>query len=614
MAASDKQIDWNWRKKHRTLRSFYETHFVKPYYDLEPYQYTIDPMESRDKVEAYDTARQEQEILRCAKDFNYFCHKYVRIVHPKHGIMPFVMYKYQRRVIADYDKNRFCLISKFRQGGLTTVSVLWGMWRCLFHMNETIMVVSKTDREAIASGEIVKQALAELPGWLKPDLSKNNDRQKVFDDTNSKLFFYSPNAVRGRSPTYIIIDEAAFIVNMNELWKAILPSISAGGKVFVISTVNGVSGDGEWYYEMYMGATSNPPKNKFQTIDLDYWEHPDYNDPEYVDLMKSQLGELGWRQEVLRDFGGGGNSFVSTDILESLMKETSGIEPVRVLFPEWGNKTGRTKSADTVERGALYIWRNPVPGRDYIMGVDAGGGMGDANDNSAFEIIDAVTCEQVAEFYSNIVPAQHFAGIIAKVGSLYNTALVVAEDDKWGHAILDKLVHEFQYENIFYTSKNGSERVGVAPNSRTRPALMEALQSRLIGNSLPIRSRRLVYELKNFVYNPNTKSPEAARGHHDDAIMALAYALYARDNSHKYLPPGAIIDNPTDSSDRYKLEILERIKAELEREAPEEWFKVPEEASEDPFAVDWDAYYKPNQRNRIRMKRPHDSLLSELGM
>ncbi|MEL4395654.1 hypothetical protein AAEH73_21830, partial [Shewanella algae] len=84
--------------------------------------------------------RQEVEFEKCALSFFYFCHKYVKILHPKKGLSPFILYKYQRRVIKDYNNNRFNIISKFRQGGLTTVTLLWSLWKCIFDLDQQIMV------------------------------------------------------------------------------------------------------------------------------------------------------------------------------------------------------------------------------------------------------------------------------------------------------------------------------------------------------------------------------------------------------------------------------------------------------------------------------------------
>lgn len=548
-------IDSNWKGKYPSLKAFYEDNYDHNYYSFDKYEYAIDPMETMEEIEAYDKARQTLEIKKCALSFNYFCHKYVKITHPKRGLLPFITFEYQRRVISEYTKHRFCIISKFRQGGLTTVTVLWAMWRCLFKLDETIMVVSKTDREAIAAGEIVKRGLEELPEWMRPDMSKNNDHQKIFTDTGCKLFFYTPEAARGRSITYLIIDEAAFIQNMTEFWFDILPTVATGGNVIVVSTVNGV---GNWYHETYTAAQRG--ENDFKIIDIDYWEHPDYHDEAWVNLMRAQLGEKGWMQEIMRDFLGAGDSFIPPAILNDLEISARKIEPKRLLFPDWANKLARSR-AEEMDKSALLIYREPVDGREYIMGVDAAAGQGDEHDNSCFEIIDAATCEQVAEFYSNTVPNHIFAQIVAQVATLYNNALVVVENESYGQTVLSKLQFDIGYENLYYTAQGGSNRAGLKTTKSSRPMLIETFQSRILTKSMAIRSRRLVHELKHFVFNKQTKRPEAAPGYHDDAILAMSLALFGRETHIRNVPIGASV--PEEFTERFKAEVYEEIKQEL---------------------------------------------------
>ncbi len=107
----------------------------------------------------------------------------------------------------------------------------------------------------------------ELPSWMwSPNqMEKNNDHQKLFSETGCKLFFYTPEAARGRSITYLILDEAAFIPAMDKHWKAMFQTISTGGHCICVSTVNGV---GNWYYDIFTGAKKG--QNDFHIIELDY--------------------------------------------------------------------------------------------------------------------------------------------------------------------------------------------------------------------------------------------------------------------------------------------------------------------------------------------------------
>jgi hypothetical protein len=598
-------VDTNWKEKYKTLVEYYNDNYPSKYYRFDKYEYNIDPLEEMDDIDAYDEARQHMEILKCANSFHYFCHKYVKITHPKKGLLPFITYKYQRRVIDEYEHHRFNIISKFRQGGLTTVTVLWAMWRCLFKLDETIMVVSKTDREAIASGEIVKRAMEELPVWMKPAMSKNNDHQKIFDETGCKLFFYSPDAARGRSITYLIIDEAAFIQNMDTFWNAILPTVATGGSVIVVSTVNGV---GNWYHETYSAAERG--ENEFKIINLDYWEHPEYDNEEWVKLIRAQLGEKGWQQEIMRDFLGAGESFIPPNILNDLAEETRKIEPLRTLFPAWANKLSRvSKSLKDKDPGALFIWREPVQGREYIMGVDAAEGVGEDGDNSCFEIIDAVTCEQVAEFYSNSCPNHVFAEICASVGVMYHHALIIVENEKCGMTVLSKLQYDIGYENLFVAPQGKGDKVGMKTTKSSRPMLLETLQARLLTRSMVVRSKRFVHELKHFIFRRDQKRPEATKGYHDDAIISMCLALYARETQQRQNPVGVAFENQYET-ETYKTQLYQEIKEEIARGKPGEYWMEDSDPVFDHLDID-QSDRSPSITSRV--KRSNDGLLREFG-
>jgi hypothetical protein len=598
----------NWREKYNTLDEYYKGEYDPKYYTFNKYELTVDPTESMDEIDAYSADRQQKELAKCNYSFPYFCTKYVKITHPKKGLLPFILYKYQRRVIEEYGKHRFTILSKFRQGGLTTVTTIWCLWRCLFKLDETIMIVSKSDREAIAAGEIVKRALEELPKWLKPDMSKNNDHQKLFNETGCKLFFYTPEAARGRAITYFVLDEAAFIPQMEKHWKAMFPTLSTGGNCICVSTVNGV---GNWYYDIFQGSKKG--ENDFHIIELDYWEHPEYNNKEWSDSTRAQLGEKGWAQEVLRDFLGAGDSFIPNDIITELVNFTKVKEngPIRMLFPEWNNqaeaKEQKIRDLNTWQRGALHIWKEPVEGRDYIIGVDCAEGMGDENDNSCFEVIDARTCEQMAEFYSNEVPPHNFAQILAMVGKIYNSALVVVETQNAGLAVVEKLQHEFYYENLYEsvqgTSKNAKKGIKTAPGNRSK--YLECLQIRMLNRSIAIRSKRFAEELRGFIWNAATKRPEASRGFHDDAVMALSLALYVRDERNRNMPIGYDAHEPM--TEKFKAEIYQKIKDELEEGQtetftnPDTWKWLDDPQEELPPSMVWG------------FERGQDSLLKEFG-
>lgn len=237
------------------------------------------------------------ELIKCRNDFLYFVDTYIKIQHPKLGLIPLKVYDYQKSLKKEYDENLYVILTKFRQGGFTTYTAIWALWEAMFHTERTIFFGSKSDREAVHIGKIISRAIENLPDWLKPNLKKDNEHEKIFVLTNSQICFYALEAARSKSMTHLIIDEAAFIQNMEEKWKCMYPCLSNGGRVFILSTPNGV---GNWFQGIYQEALEG--KNNFKAVQFHYWEHPDYKDPIWVKNMKEKLGDRGFRQEVLGEF------------------------------------------------------------------------------------------------------------------------------------------------------------------------------------------------------------------------------------------------------------------------------------------------------------------------
>lgn len=591
-----------WRNKYSTLREYYKETYNPKYFQFDKYQLEIDPDEPMEIIDSYDPARRQLEIIKCVHSFSYFCHKFVKILHPTRGLVPFIMFKYQHKVISDYENHRFNIISKFRQGGLTTVTLLWGMFKCMFRTDQQIMLLSKTDREATDIGMMIDRAVENIPEWLRPKKDgKWNDHLKMFTETGSSLKFYSPQAARGKSVTFLIIDEAAFIEDMDKHWKAMWPVLSTGGGCALVSTVNGI---GNWYYQTYIEAKEK--RNLFNVIDLDYWEHPDYNNPNWASDQKAQLGEKGFLQEVLREFLGSGETYFSSKIVRELTEQTMNNYPSKKLFSKWVNLQG---FASTVERednkGALWVWKEPIEGRDYIIGADCAEGQAENNDNSCFQVIDQITCEQIAEFYSNTVSPNVFAQILKEVCIYYNNALLVVENMGPGIAVLNTLQNHLFYDNIYFENKKGNPKPGVRMGQVNRPLFLETLQSRLINQSIRINSIRFTNELGTFEYNPTTKKAQAQKGKHDDAIMSMCIALFIRDQMQQDIPMGANIETKQGIG-KLSNEVYEEIKRELMDGSPEEILEMSND-----MMFDDDDYIANTEA--LKFRRKHNNLMKEFG-
>src|SRR4051794_35957598 len=93
------------------------------------------------------TPSQEEEVRRCARDFVYFCGTYLKINHPKHGLIPFKLQDFQQRYFRHLEEHRFTLVKKFRQGGFTTFTIAYLFWKCMFVPGHRALFIVRTERE-----------------------------------------------------------------------------------------------------------------------------------------------------------------------------------------------------------------------------------------------------------------------------------------------------------------------------------------------------------------------------------------------------------------------------------------------------------------------------------
>jgi hypothetical protein len=123
----------------------------------------------------------------------------------------------------------------------------------------------------------------ELPSFFRPKIIESNKHTfKLENNSVIRTRASGKEAGRGLAGSLLILDEAAFIEHIDTIWAAAYPTISTGGRVFALSTVNGV---GNWFHKMYLGAIEKT--NTFNAIDIRWQDHPEYKrHPGYEHLYK----------------------------------------------------------------------------------------------------------------------------------------------------------------------------------------------------------------------------------------------------------------------------------------------------------------------------------------
>jgi hypothetical protein len=183
---------------------------------------------------------------------------------------------------------------------------------------------------------------------------------------------------------------------------------------------------------------------------------------------------------------------------------------------------------------SLWIWKEPVLGHKYVMGVDVS--RGDSEDFSSFQIIDFDEREQVAEFVGKL-PPDTMAEICYKWAGMYNAFIVVDITGGMGVSTSRKL-QEMGYRDLYIDGVDTANKWKYDPkalekipgiNFNNKRVQIIASYEEAMRHGFKIYSSRLYNEMDSFVYINGR--PDHQKGRHDDLLMSIAMATYVAEAS-----------------------------------------------------------------------------------
>lgn len=456
------------------------------------------------------------ELQRCRKSPAHFLHNYGKILDPTVGRIPFSLYDYQKICLDKFVSYPLHLILKSRQMGMSWLVAGFALWMAMFFTDKKILMISIKDETAKGLLAKVYYIWRHLPDFLKVEITeKNMSKIKFCTGSEVKSVPTSEEAGRSESLSLLIIDEAAYIRWMEQIWGAAFPTLSTGGQAIVLSTPNGM---GNFYNKLWTDSIS--AKNFFNPIRLNWWYHPDRN-REWYSAQQANMSTLQFAQEVLCDFVASGNLVFDVAALRSLQDYCSMVEPIEMTY---------TDEVHPREKCGLYYFEKPKANENYILCADTAlGGDGDLN---AAHILKASTGEQVVEFQTSS-PLPVFNQRIYELANEYNYALMAVENNNMGvatHQFLQSKDYPYiyEYQNPLKKGDKGSRsELGFPTNSMTRPLLITELDNSIREDVSGVQGIRTANQLLSFAWGKKGKA-EAQPGHHDDLVMSLGIGRYVR--------------------------------------------------------------------------------------
>jgi len=456
------------------------------------------------------------EIVKCGKDSSYFINNYAKISHPLKGLIPFKTYPYQDDVLNDFNDHRFVIVLKARQLGISTITAAYIVWLMLFYRDKNVLVIATKFQTAANLVKKVKNIMQNVPPWLRIADIKIDNRTSFVLTNGSEVKAASTSGDAGRSEalSLLVIDEAAHVEGLEELWTGLYPTLSTGGRCIALSTPNGV---GNWFHKTYVEAETD--ENDFYPVNLPWSVHPE-RDQEWFEKETRNMSRRQIAQELECSFNASGETVIHPEDLERLV---SAIKP-----PTY--RTGFDRN--------LWLWEQYNPEATYLLVADVA--RGDGADFSVFHIIKVETMEVVGE-YRGKPNLEQFASILDSTGREFGNCLLVVENNSLGISILEKLQDRL-YPNLYFSIKGTHEYIdqtraesltnsvpGFTTSLKTRPLIVAKMEEFIRNKLITLYSSRIVDEFKTFIWNNN--KAEAMRSYHDDLVMALAIGCWVRDTA-----------------------------------------------------------------------------------
>ena len=462
---------------------------------------------------------QTKDPRKLLEAFEYFCRTYVYIKHPEHGRIKFDLFESQEQSVDLWIRNRYSLMLKARQLGFSTLVSVYAFWITFFYPDRVVIMLSRTERDAIKLLAKAKYAYRFLPEWMKfrgPPMNMTQTKVEFANESYMESLPSMTDPARGETVYLAVIDELAYLPNADEAWSSIEPIADIGGRVIALSTAQG---EGNLFHSLWVGSQNKT--NRFKSMFHPWWVNG--RDEAWYKQKQEDLPEWQLAQEYPDNpedaFLKSGRPVFSLEVLRIVSGTVTEplVEGYLAEHRQWQFIDQRG--------GNLKIWEWPTKEGRYAIGADPAQGY-EHGDFSSAHVINARDGHVVAVWHGRIDPDLYGSDVLAPLGRMYNQALVGVESNNHGLTTL-KALHRQKYHPLFmqrsprYKRSVPTDILGWRTTTITKPLAIDELNMALRERAITLFDADTLSELRTFVRDDAGKMGGSP---FDDRTISLSIA------------------------------------------------------------------------------------------
>lgn len=468
------------------------------------------------------------------------------------------------------------LVLKGRQQGFTSFITAYQLANAIISKNFSGFTLSDSgDNTNTIFEDKAKYIYNQLPEQLQPTIKYNNRREFHFEVLNSRWRVNTAgNKEVGRSKTINFFhgSEAAFWDSIDSIMTGLGEALTKDSIQILETTANGLNefkdlwdgaekGTNNWdpkFYqwwltpeyvlkfedtereEQFKANVLNPTTEFFEKLKrlLDFeglrWEQLYWYYGKYKDLREKLDQEYPCTAE--ESFLASGRPRFDVNVLMEYLKHCV---PGELGYLErHGSRAVFIKS----ETGSLEVWKRPMPGKEYFIGVDVAKGKADG-DYSCATVWDADK-NLCGMWHGHVDPDALGNPVLINLGNWYNEALIAIEENNHGLTTINAMKQSYWnlYKRTSFDKVTDQEReeLGWLTTPRTKPLMIDNMAKLIREKVIGCKSERMIKECIKYVVGENGDT-NAASGN-DDTVTSSAIILLVMD---QYITELASIMAPT---------------------------------------------------------------------